>query len=556
MGWHRGLVVGATPLDLYRPYLLWDTRYWEGGTAPLRNRGRAGSKFNLPYYEDDVTTFNSTPSTMGVKHRGFRASGISMNISELGGEYCGGEGAFTVVKVYNLSQPPTGANVMWGMESGSGFVDQHKIRGYHQMNVVGDNTLQFDGDLAYQQSLSTDEITTSVRGSNVLELSAGYLRANPAATWAGSSFPVVVVMVYENSTPTRMYINGSSYSSWTSSGLATCYPIDDAVFDGVFSDLMTLQSPTPGHYWYGLAALGLYRGVPTTDDLTAIQTQFGSGTYQPSPFMRFIAGDTKTLTVPTRSAPYAITALRFTVLGAMGGNSYSRMAGYFEVDAVGGDVFQVIGGRRGGGFGIGGGAGGFPDGGAGGGNTHFAGTPWRGGGGGGSTKIYKNGNLIAQIGGGGGGAGIWSPSGGLGIPISTRPGPSCPQITAVDGNAPALPIDGGGGQTSVPAVGTAGVGSVAGSSPGSGSDGGDGFFFHPAGAQEPTGTGGGGGGFRGGGSGAYNFTGGSPAPYEAGVGGGGSNWFDTSEVYNQTQALITEQQISTVSSHIIVQEKI
>jgi hypothetical protein len=62
MGWHRGLVIKRGGCQLTTPYVLWDTRTWDGttglGTGGLPNLGAGGSDFDL-----DVSVISTNAGT-------------------------------------------------------------------------------------------------------------------------------------------------------------------------------------------------------------------------------------------------------------------------------------------------------------------------------------------------------------------------------------------------------------------------------------------------------------------------------------------------------------
>lgn len=196
-----------------------------------------------------------------------------------------------------------------------------------------------------------------------------------------------------------------------------------------------------------------------------------------------------------------------------------------EIPVVAGDTITIELGGRGGNFSNG--AGGWPDGGQGG-VSAAAGN--YGAGGSGSTRLYKNGVLMAIVAGSGGGCyGGNTPgtiSSLLGGSEGGGYGDNLVTVNGRNGRANSLESGLAGLGATSAAVGAGGWGSGA----GSGSTGGTGeASTYTSGSQRRSGGGGGGGGLFGGGGGG---AGSSSLP---GGGGAGSHWFHASTTADQYQ---------------------
>lgn len=479
----------------------------------MPNQGLAGSSFNFG------TTDSGTMTTGGVSHSIFRNPFTYGNMDTIGGQMCASP--ITVIYTINAAPPLSGFMRDMSVFSGHSFdiSPDIELSGANSMVIANQNSPSRQIRTGADLSFDSDKI----RGSVWLDVPGGGVLFDQDIEYANAQ-PGVLILTYNPGVGVHAWLNNVPVTATLYNTLnpdCSVADISNPSFSGspgISGLYRPLKPAASGHYWYGIGAVGVFRGrVPTPADRTYWQNQFSSAQRQPTPIMWGCVGPTtESFTVPTRSSPWAITSLLMTVRGATGYLGNRATPTSFVLNVSGGDVITVEAG--GGGGDASSGAGGWPDGGNGGICTHAnADSDPYGGGGGGSTRIYKNGNLEAIIGGGGGGS-------------LSQSATSIGARSAFAGLTNGIDAQSGDGGLTNGKGATSSAGGAAGSSGSSTSPATAGTFGNGGnGASQNTngrtGGGGGGGGYYGGGGGGSEGTG---VSHRVSAGGSGSNWFGTS----------------------------
>lgn len=519
-------------LGLGDPVLLYDSRDIASIADPVPNQGTAGSAF-------DMVSTAGTPDVGEVASIGgrfpstFPVSPLSWDL--LGGDAC--DAPLTWMVAYGTTSPgvlvPTTSCLAQFEFNDEAMVLQAEARRTSSTPLTPDVLYggnYINGDIA------RDPDTSGFDFSCTLVTTTWDPRTSQGYGWMGTT---PVIPVDNNGFPAVLGRGGNTpclLADWGDQ-------IDN--LDGGFAGI-SAATRHPGTAFQGIVGVALFRGMPLEGELQAwVDYWYPPGLMFQGDAALVDITRTGTTTphsyvfeVPEDAGPY-MSMIVFPAGGHKDGNLGSASAYGMALLIDAGDEIEFQLGGMGSDWTTG--AGGWPDGGQGGLNI---GNGFYGGGGGGSTKIYKNGVLVAHLGGGGGhsnwpdsfsgvrkGAGEFGNAGGEpGVPGVNAHGNG---IGAGEGRPSFSSSFGNGFAATISAAGAASGALSHSGSAGSGSTGGTGGSHDAFVDGTVSGGGGGGGGYFGGGGGGMNIEG-SPgsdiAQIPGGFGGGGSSWYDSSVI--------------------------
>lgn len=271
---------------LSNPYVLWDTREWNGvlglGTRGLPNLGSGGSEFDLDVYSVPYTYLGS-PGTATFASQGsgtWQPPNPLINWSNVGGHPCAG--AFTKIVAYG-DFPGTPdyceADILFSITSGSGgqFGISQGIGFYKSappVNAADGNTFvnTFTG-IEYSlwnapQTETTDNANTFLKNV-MITVTHDSVFGNFTA-FRGLS------QVVNTIAGTQDEVDGSVTEGGCSAFSPSSVLTDDYHFFYCGEDRRVGASNPPpvGEPWTGIVGCALFRGRPTSSDLAYWQTYF------------------------------------------------------------------------------------------------------------------------------------------------------------------------------------------------------------------------------------------------------------------------------------------
>ena len=281
MGWRVGIpwiAEGCRPLS--QPYVLWDTRQWNGvtglGTAGLPNLGSGGSAFDLDVYSV-AYTYSGSPGTATYASQGsgtWRPPTSAIDWANIGGHPCAG--AFTAIIAYGAfpGYPDyCEADILFSTTSGSGgqFGVAQAI-GYYKPGAPANAA---DGNCFINTFTGSEYALWNAPQTEVLNNADIYLK-NQMITVTHDSV-LGNLTAYRGLTQVTNSISGTNEEVDGFASVDGCSAFaqpGDLTNDyhffycGEDRRLGASNPPPVGEPWTGIVGMALFRGCPSTASLT------------------------------------------------------------------------------------------------------------------------------------------------------------------------------------------------------------------------------------------------------------------------------------------------
>lgn len=275
MGWRRGLVMGVNGCrPLGSPYVLWDTREWNGvtglGTRGLPNLGIGGSVFDLDVYSV-AYTYSGSPGTATYASHGngtWQAPTPLIDWANVGGHPC--NGAFTKIVAYGafpgtpdfceadiLFSTTNGSGGQFGISQGIGFQTSFPAGAADGNTFVNTFTgLEYGLWNAPQ---------TEVAGNAVTYLKNQMITVTHDSVFGNYTAYRNLTQVTNTVSGTQEEVDGSATVDGCSAFSPSSVLTDDYHFFYCGEDrrLGASNPPPVGQPWTGIVGCALFRGCPT-----------------------------------------------------------------------------------------------------------------------------------------------------------------------------------------------------------------------------------------------------------------------------------------------------